>query len=108
MDGIIDIVVNQGIAVAMCVAFVLLIFQNIRSQREDFENQRQDNKEREERDRDTITPLSGILSKNREALLKNSEVIQQISGKVDVIEERIEKVQEDVQEIKYRQVNKDK
>ena len=34
--------------------------------------------------------------------------MQQISGKVDVIEERIEKMQEDVQEIKYRQVNRDK
>ena len=69
---------------------------------------KKNNKEREERDRDTITRLSGILSENSKALLKNSEVMQQISSKVDIIEERIEKVQEDVQEIKYRQVNRDK
>ena len=108
MGDIVDVLVNQGVAVAMCLAFVFMVFQVLKNQKDDFEALRQDNREREERDRDTITRLSGILSENSKALLKNSEVMQQISGKVDVIEERIEKVQEDVQEIKYRQVNKDR
>ena len=52
MDGIIEVVVNQGVAVAMCVAFVFMMFQVVRNQKEDFEKQRQDNREREqERDR---------------------------------------------------------
>lgn len=108
MGDIVDVLVNQGVAVAMCLAFVFMMFQVLKNHKDDFEAQRQDNKEREERDRDTITRLSGILSENSKALLKNSEVMQQISGKVDIIEERIEKVQEDIQEIKIKQASRDK
>ena len=108
MGDIVDVLVNQGVAVAMCLAFVFMMFQVLKNQKDDFEALRQDNREREERDRDTITRLSGILSENSKALLKNSEVMQQISGKVDIIEERIEKVQEDIKEIKIKQANRDK
>ena len=108
MGDIVDVLVNQGVAVAMCLAFVFMVFQVLKNQKDDFEALRQDNREREERDRDTITRLSGILSENSKALLKNSEVMQQISGKVDIIEERIEKVQEDIQEIKIKQASRDK
>ena len=108
MGDIVDVLVNQGVAVAMCLAFVFMVFQVLKNQKDDFEALRQDNREREERDRDTITRLSGILSENSKALLKNSEVMQQISGKVDIIEERIEKVQEDIKEIKIKQANRDK
>ena len=44
MDEIIDIVVNQGIAVAMCLAFVFMMFQVLKNQKEDFEHQRQTTK----------------------------------------------------------------
>ena len=47
METIVEVVANQGVAVAMCVAFVLMMFQVVKNQKEDFEKQRQDNRERE-------------------------------------------------------------
>ena len=100
MSDLIEVASNLGVAVAMSVAFVFMTYQV-------FKWQREDSREREERDRETITHLSGVLSENSKALLKNSEVMERISQKVDVIDERIEEVQKDVAEIKHKQANRD-
>ena len=118
MGDIVELFVNQGVAVAMCVSFVALVFFMFKSQKEDFETQRQENKEQiaelkqsmdkqHEEDYNTIRQLSGIVAENSKALLKNSEAMERIAEKVDGINERVQEVQKDVQEIKYKQAIRD-
>ena len=40
MENIVEVVANQGVAVAMCIAFVFMMFQVVKNQKEDFEKQR--------------------------------------------------------------------
>ena len=86
------------VAVMACAFFIFKVWQNEQAQSE----------RREERDRETITRLSGILSENSKALLKNSEVMEKISDKIDSIDEKVEEVKQDVNEIKIRQSQSNK
>lgn len=101
MGDLIEVASNLGVAVAMSVAFVFMTYQVFKWQREDARN-------REERDRETITRLSEIVSTNSKALLRNSEVMQEIAKEIGEIGEQIEEMKTDVQEIKLRQKQRDK
>ena len=65
-----------GLAVCLVVTFVVMFWKMWNMQRED-------NNRREERDRETITHLSEIMSTNSRALLKNSETMEKINEKID-------------------------
>lgn len=65
-----------------------------------------DGKEREIRDRETITHLSEIVSTNSKALLKNSESMERIADKLENVDSRICDIEKDVQEIKIKVNNK--
>ena len=101
MEEAINLIVQLGFPVAACLLLGYFIYCMWKANRED-------SQKREEKNMDTITHLSGILSKNSEALLKNSEVMEKISDKIDDIDKKIDEVKKDVQEIKVRQENKDK
>lgn len=101
LENVITMLGEFGLSISLVVAFVGMFWKM-------YNQMREDGKEREIREFEQITHLSGILSENSKALLKNSEVMEKISGKIDCIDERIEEVQKDVQEIKIRQSQNEK
>lgn len=100
MDNVVPMITELGLAVSLVVAFVWMFWKMWNLQRED-------SKEREIRDRETITHLSGIVSKNSEVMLKSVETMEKISEKVEHIDSKLEEVKTDVQEIKFKQANRD-
>lgn len=96
MEQFIQIVGDFGVAVSMCLGFAFFIYQV-------FKWNREDSKERELRDRETIQHFSEILATNSKALLLNSEVMDKINGNIEKIGQDVSKLQEDVTEIKIRQ-----
>lgn len=100
MEQLIALVGEFGLAVSLTIAFMFMFWKILNMQRED-------SREREQRDRDTIERFSQILSTNSSALLKNSEVMDKINGNIETIHEDIKHIQEDVTEIKFKQANKD-
>lgn len=100
MEDMITMLGEFGLAICLVVAFVGMFWKMWNLQRED-------GKEREVRDMEQITRLSGILSENSRALLKNSEVMEQISNRLDHVSEDVKQVQQDVNEIKIRQKERD-
>lgn len=81
------------VAVMACAFFIFKVWQDGQTQ----------NQRREERDRQQIERLSGILAENSKALLMNSQVMEKISDKIDTIKETVDEVKQDVNEIKLRQ-----
>lgn len=100
METMVQAIGEFGLSIALVITFVFGFWKVYNFQRED-------NLRREEQNLETVTRLSGILSKNSEALLKNSEVMEKISEKVDNIDAKLENVQHDVTEIKARQSNRE-
>ena len=100
MEQMVAMLGEFGLAVCLVVTFVVMFWKMWNMQRED-------NNRREERDRETITHLSEIMSTNSRALLKNSETMEKINEKIDNIDSKLEDVKMDVQEIKLRQKAKD-
>lgn len=100
MEQIVSMIGEFGLAVSLVVAFVFMFWKMWNLQRED-------SKEREIRDRETITHLSGIVSKNSEVMLKSVETMEKINAKVEHIDTKLEGIQTDVQEIKFKQNNKE-
>ena len=92
----IKILLEFGLSATVCI-LCLWMFYKI------FIAMRDDNKERETRDRDTITRLSEIVSTNSKVLLENSNVMKEISGQIHDINEKVEDIQSDLQEIKIKQ-----
>ena len=100
MEQFISLVGEFGLAVTLVLAFVAMFYKV-------FCWQREDSKEREARDRDTITRFSEIISTNSKALLQNSETMEKINGNIENISHDVHKLQDDVTEIKLRQQSRD-
>ena len=92
----VEIIGTLGFPIALAIAMCWMFYKV-------FTWQREDAKEREGRDRETIERFSKIVSVNSQALLKNSEVMDKINSNIDGISEDVHKLQEDVTLIKVRQ-----
>lgn len=99
-ESLIQILLEFGLGATVCI-ICLIMFYKI------FVSIREDSREREAADRETITRLSNIVATNSKALLENSEVMKEISEQIRGIDDKLTDVQEDVQEIKLRQKIKD-
>lgn len=100
MEQIVSMIGEFGLAISLVVAFVLMFWKMWNFQREDA-------KEREVRDRNTITDLSHIVAKNSEVMLKSVETMEKINAKVEHIDTKLEGIQTDVTEIKFKQSNRE-
>lgn len=101
MQEIVAMTIDYGVGVALAFGLAFILYKV-------FSWNREDARDREERDRETITRLSEIVSTNSKALLQNSEVMQEIAKEIGDIGDQIEEMKTDVQEIKIRQKNRDK
>ena len=93
---IVETISTLGFPIALTLACVWFFYKI-------YTWQRQDAKEREIKDRETIERFSGIIAKNSEALVKNGEALQQVAEKLNDVDEKINDLQHDVQEIKIKQ-----
>lgn len=93
---IIDTISTLGFPIALTIACVWMFYKCYTWQRED-------GKERELKDRETIERFSGIIAENSKALLKNSETMEIIANKLESVDEKINDLQKDVTEIKANQ-----
>lgn len=96
---VVETISTLGFPIALTLACVWFFYKIYTWQREDA-------KERELKDRETIERFSGIIAKNSEALVKNGEALQQVAEKLNDVDEKISDLQHDVQEIKIKQQNK--
>lgn len=96
MQEIVAMTIDYGVGVALAFGLAFILYKV-------FSWNREDAREREERDRVTITRLSEIVSTNSKALLQNAETMKEISREISEIGDQIETVKEDVQTIKIRQ-----
>lgn len=96
MDEFIKLLSEFGFPIALCLAFTWFIYRS-------FCWMREDSKDREIRDRETLEKFSGIISKNSEVLLENAQVMKQISKKLEDVDEKVDDIAKDIQEIKFRQ-----
>lgn len=93
---IVETISTLGFPIALTLACVWFFYKIYTWQREDA-------KEREIKDRETIERFSGIIAKNSEALVKNGEALQQVADKLNDVDEKINNLQHDVNEIKIKQ-----
>lgn len=93
---VIDTISTLGFPIALTIACVWMFYKCYTWQRED-------NKEREVRDRETIERFSGIIAENSKALLKNSETMEIIANKLEDVSEDVKEMQKDIIEIKANQ-----
>lgn len=96
MQEIVAMTIDYGVGVALAFGLAFILYKV-------FSWNREDSRDREERDRETITRLSEIVSTNSKALLQNAETMKEISREISEIGDQIETVKEDVQTIKIRQ-----
>ena len=96
MQEIVAMTIDYGVGVALAFGLAFILYKV-------FSWNREDARDREERDRETITRLSEIVSTNSKALLQNAETMKEISREISEIGDQIETVKEDVQTIKIRQ-----
>ena len=96
MQEIVAMTIDYGVGVALAFGLAFILYKV-------FSWNREDARDREQRDRETITRLSEIVSTNSKALLQNAETMKEISKEISEIGDQIECVKEDVQTIKIRQ-----
>lgn len=96
METMVQAIGEFGLSIALVITFVFAFWKV-------YVFQREDSKERERYDRETIQHFSEILATNSKALLLNSEVMDKINGNIEKIGHDVSKLQEDVTEIKIRQ-----
>ena len=96
---VVEIISTLGFPIALTIACVWFFYKIYTWQRDDA-------KERELRDRETIEKFSHIIATNSEALLENAQVMQQISSKLEDVDEKVDDIAKDVQEIKIKQTNR--
>lgn len=96
MQEIVAMTIDYGVGVALAFGLAFILYKV-------FSWNREDARDREQRDRETITRLSEIVSTNSKALLQNAETMKEISREISEIGDQIETVKEDVQTIKIRQ-----
>lgn len=95
MDIVMQLLSEFGFPIVVALLFAWFIYKM-------FILFHEDGKEREIRDRETITHLSEIVSINSKALLKNSESMERIADKLENVDSRIGDIEKDVQEIKIK------
>ena len=93
---IMEIISTLGFPIALSIAMGWMFFKI-------FTWQREDAKEREIKDRETLERFSGIISKNSDALLENAQVMKQISSRLEDVDNKIDMIARDIQEIKIKQ-----
>ena len=93
---IMEIISTLGFPIALSIAMGWMFFKI-------FTWQREDAKEREIKDRETLERFSGIISKNSDALLENAQVMKQISSKLEDVDNKVDMIARDIQEIKIKQ-----
>ena len=98
METMVQAIGEFGLAIALVISFCFAFWKI-------FQYQREDTKEREVKDRETIERFSGIISENSKALLKNSETMERIANKLEDVDGKINDIQTDVELIKQRQNN---
>ena len=98
METMVQAIGEFGLAIALVISFCFAFWKI-------FQYQREDTKEREVKDRETIERFSGIISENSKALLKNSETMERIANKLEDVDSKINDIQTDVELIKQRQKN---
>ena len=98
METMVQAIGELGLAIALVISFSFAFWKV-------FQYQREDTKEREAKDRETIERFSGIISENSKALLKNSETMERIANKLEDVDSKINDIQTDVELIKQRQKN---
>lgn len=91
-----EIISTLGFPIALSIAMGWMFFKI-------FTWQREDAKEREIKDRETLERFSGIISKNSDALLENAQVMKQISSKLEDVDNKVDMIARDIQEIKIKQ-----
>ena len=96
---IVETISTLGFPIALTLACVWFFYKIYTWQRDDM-------KERENKDRETIEKFSHIIATNSEALLKNGEALQQVAEKINDVDDKISDLQRDVSEIKIKQQNK--
>lgn len=96
---IVETISTLGFPIALTIACVWFFYKIYTWQREDA-------KERENKDRETIEKFSHIIATNSEALLKNGEALQKVAEKLNDVDDKISDLQRDVSEIKIKQQNK--
>ena len=96
---IVETISTLGFPIALTIACVWFFYKIYTWQRDDM-------KERENKDRETIERFSHIIATNSEALLKNGEALQQVAEKLNDVDDKISDLQRDVSEIKIKQQNK--
>ena len=93
---VMELVSTLGFPIALAIGMAFMIYKV-------FCWSREDTKERESKDRETIEKFSGIISENSKALLKNSETMERIANKLEYVDGKINDIQTDVELIKERQ-----
>ena len=96
---VVEIISTLGFPVALTIACVWFFYKIYTWQRDDM-------KERENKDRETIEKFSHIIATNSEALLKNGDALQKVAEKLNDVDDKISDLQKDVSEIKIKQQNK--
>ena len=96
---VVEIISTLGFSVALTIACVWFFYKIYTWQRDDM-------KERENKDRETIEKFSHIIATNSEALLKNGDALQKVAEKLNDVDDKISDLQKDVSEIKIKQQNK--
>lgn len=99
LSMVVEIISTLGFPVALTIACVWMFYKCYTWMRDDA-------KERELRDRETIKEFSHIIATNSEALLKNGEALQKVAEKLNDVDDKISDLQRDVSEIKIKQQNK--
>ena len=95
---VMELVSTLGFPIALAIGMSFMLYKI-------FCWNREDTKEREFKDRETIERFSGIISENSRALLKNSETMERIANKLEDVDGKINDIQTDVELIKQRQKN---
>ena len=96
VSTVIETISTLGFPIALSIAMGWMFFKI-------FTWQREDAKEREIKDRETLERFSGIISKNSDALLENAQVMKQISSKLEDVDNKVDMIARDIQEIKIKQ-----
>ena len=96
VSTVIETIRTLGFPIALSIAMGWMFFKI-------FTWQREDAKEREIKDRETLERFSGIISKNSDALLENAQVMKQISSKLEDVDNKVDMIARDIQEIKIKQ-----
>ena len=96
---VVEIISTLGFPIALTIACVWFFYKIYTWQRDDA-------KERELRDRETIEKFSHIIATNSEALLENAKVMEKINTNIEDVHDKVDEIAKDIEIIKDRQTNR--